>query len=129
MVNPMIKIGLLLSLGVSLLATQPAKAASTQLISGVIMKNQSIVPSYLLPQANNSETVLSLLQEHHKVIRGFVCTSPNDIRCIDGLCNKEGIAYWEIKVNGDFKHYNSMSHVKQGDEVEVRYQRAQDFGD
>ena len=68
-----------------------------------------------------TDTVLTLLERNHLVRRGFVCTSANDIQCVDGLCNIPGKYYWSIQVNGDFKDYNSMTPIKPTDRVDLKY--------
>lgn len=65
------------------------------------------------------KTVLEKLREKHEVTEGFVCYSPRDIRCIDGVCNTPD-KFWSITVNGNFKDYNSMSVVLPSDRVQVR---------
>ncbi len=70
----------------------------------------------------NQATVLQALEEKHKVQTGFVCNSLNDIQCIDGVCNNpEKHQFWTIEVNGDYQSVNSMSLVKPGDQVVLKY--------
>lgn len=74
-----------------------------------------------------SETVLQRLERQHHITRAFVCTSANDIQCVDGVCNIPGEAYWSIEVNGDFKNYNSMSVIKPQDQVRLQYLPASSY--
>ena len=69
----------------------------------------------------NRIPLIDFLKLSHEVRQGYVCASPDDIMCIDGLCNKDGEAYWSIQVNGNYKDYNSKSLVSLEDKVEIHY--------
>lgn len=70
----------------------------------------------------NQATVLEAISVAHKVETGFVCTSPMDIKCIDGICNKPSEhKYWTIEVNGDYQSVNSQSVVRPSDKVVLKY--------
>jgi len=69
-------------------------------------------------------TVLEAVKVSHQVTTGFVCTSANDIQCVDGLCNNPSQhKYWTIEVNGDFEDYNSMSKVGPQDKVVLKFSK------
>ncbi len=87
---------------------------------GIILMSMLVV-NPIVPGLQGTENVLSRLERSHQIVRGFVCTSSNDIRCVDDLCNVDGVAYWSIMVNGNFKDYNSMSVIKPSDKVELKY--------
>lgn len=65
-------------------------------------------------------TILTTIRVHHQVTTGFVCNSPNDIVCIDSLCNDDKHV-WTIEVNDDYTNYNSNSMIKEDDKIELIY--------
>jgi len=68
----------------------------------------------------NQATVLEAVSASHKVKTGFVCSSYNDIQCVDGLCNKDG-KYWTIELNGNYESVNSRSKVYPSDKLVLKY--------
>lgn len=75
-------------------------------------------------QINSSSqaTVLEALKATHEVKTGFVCTSANDIQCIDGVCNRPSEhKYWTIEVNGNYQDFNSQSLVNPKDKVVLKF--------
>ena len=71
---------------------------------------------------SNQTTVLQAISENHNVKTGFVCTSSNDIECVDGLCNnRQDNLWWTIQINGDYEHSNSNSIINPDDKVVLKY--------
>lgn len=84
-----------------------------EFIIGAVLLSQSL----FAPQ----ERVIDRLRHDHLITESFVCRSATDIECVDGLCNKPGVAYWSIEVNGDYAHFNSESLIGPSDRVELYY--------
>jgi len=70
----------------------------------------------------NQATVLEALSLRHSVKTGFVCASPLDIECVDGVCNnpRRG-SYWTIEVNDGYQDANSQTVVGPEDKVVLKY--------
>lgn len=66
-------------------------------------------------------TPLHELTKNHKVVLGLVCWFPMEVKCIDGVCGDGTTAYWELRVNGDTRHYNANSKILPTDKVEWVY--------
>ena len=71
---------------------------------------------------SNQTTVLEALKSSHDVKTAFVCASPNDIECVDGVCNNRVLGrYWTIEVNEEYQSVNSESLVGPSDKVVLKY--------
>ena len=93
----------------------------SNLINLILWVHLALNPTQVLTlQPPKEATVLQVLQASHKVDKGFVCISPNDIRCIDDVCNDKN-HFWTIEVNGNYKDFNSMSVIKPSDQLKLKY--------
>lgn len=82
---------------------------------------QPMYQTYIQFRPSEYTTPLKVLEENHRVKRGFVCWHPFEVVCIDDVCAETGKSYWVVKVNGDSLHYNANSRIKPTDLVEWEF--------
>lgn len=71
---------------------------------------------------HGTQTVLEALRVNHKVETAYVCSSNDDINCIDDLCSDVvHRKYWTIEVNGKYETVNSRSLLKPQDKLVLKY--------